>query len=134
MRPRFLHRTVSPASPCLRAAGAAAPPPAPGGPGRPGLLMSRILVVDDDAHVARTLVDLLGLHDYAAVPAGTGERALELLEDGRFDLVMLDLRLPGIDGGGTCARIRERFGASLPVLMLTALPDPAALRQAYEAG
>jgi signal transduction histidine kinase/DNA-binding response OmpR family regulator len=96
--------------------------------------MSRILVVDDDPAVARSLVDLLALHEHAAEWADTGERALELLEPGGFDLVMLDLRLPGIDGIETCARIRARFGASLPVLMLTGMPDPGSLRQAYEAG
>jgi signal transduction histidine kinase/DNA-binding response OmpR family regulator len=97
-------------------------------------LMSRILVVDDDPSVARSLVDLLALHDHAAEWADTGERALDLLDPGGFDLVMLDLRLPGIDGIETCARIRARFGASLPVLMLTGLPEPGSLRQAYEAG
>jgi signal transduction histidine kinase/DNA-binding response OmpR family regulator len=96
--------------------------------------MSRILVVDDDPAVARSLVDLLALHDHAAEWADTGERALDLLDPGGFDLVMLDLRLPGIDGIETCARIRARFGASLPVLMLTGLPEPGSLRQAYEAG
>ena len=96
--------------------------------------MSRILVVDDDAMVARTLVDLLALHDHAAVRADGGETALSLLAAEAFDLVILDLRMPGIDGIETCVRIRERFGASLPVLMLTGAPDPQALRQAYEAG
>lgn len=96
--------------------------------------MSRILVVDDDPAVARSLVDLLALHDHNAEWADTGERALELLDPGGFDLVMLDLRLPGIDGIETCVRIRARFGASLPVLMLTGLPEPGSLRQAYEAG
>lgn len=97
-------------------------------------MKARILVVDDDPAVARTLVDLLALHDHGAAKAETGEDALRMLGESEFDLVMLDLRLPGIDGVETCARIRERFGASLPVLMLTALPDPAALRQAYDAG
>src|SRR5262245_24944008 len=96
--------------------------------------MSRILVVDDDPIVARTLVDLLALHDHVATRASGGEDALVLLAEGDFDLVMLDLRMPGIDGIETCARIRERFGGSLPVLMLTGAPDSQSLRQAYEAG
>ena len=57
-----------------------------------------------------------------------------MLSESPFDLVMLDLRMPGIDGIETCTRIRARFGASLPVLMLTGAPDSAPLRQAYEAG
>jgi signal transduction histidine kinase/DNA-binding response OmpR family regulator len=57
-----------------------------------------------------------------------------MLAEESFDLVMLDLRMPVMDGIETCARIRERFGPSLPVLMLTGAPDSSSLRQAYEAG
>ena len=96
--------------------------------------MSRILVVDDDPHVARTLVDLLAHHGYAATRAESGEQGLEMLHEGGFDLVVLDVRLPGISGFETCARIREGHGASLPVIMLTALGDAASLREGYEAG
>src|SRR5437867_9910316 len=83
--------------------------------------MPRILVVDDDPHVARTLVDLLALHEYKAERAESGERALELLVREPFDLVLLDVRLPGMNGFATCLRIRERIGPSLPVIILTAL-------------
>jgi signal transduction histidine kinase/DNA-binding response OmpR family regulator len=96
--------------------------------------MSRILVVDDDPHVARTLVDLLAHHGYAATRAESGEQGLEMLHLGGFDLVVLDVRLPGISGFETCARIREGHGVSLPVIMLTALGDAASLREGYEAG
>jgi signal transduction histidine kinase/DNA-binding response OmpR family regulator len=96
--------------------------------------MSRILVVDDDPHVARTLVDLLALHGYQSTRAESGEQALEVLEREPFDLVILDVRLPGMSGFETCGRIREIHGASLPVIMLTALGDAGSLRSGYEAG
>jgi signal transduction histidine kinase/DNA-binding response OmpR family regulator len=96
--------------------------------------MPRILVVDDDPHVARTLVDLLGFHGHDASRAESGEQALEMLGEHSFDLVILDVRLPGISGFETCLRIRETRGPSLPVIMLTALGDLASLRQGYEAG
>jgi signal transduction histidine kinase/DNA-binding response OmpR family regulator len=96
--------------------------------------MPRILVVDDDPHVARTLVDLLALHEYRAERAESGEQALELLVREPFDLVLLDVRLPGMNGFATCLRIRERIGPSLPVIILTALGDPASLREGYDAG
>src|SRR5881409_1026125 len=83
--------------------------------------MPRILVVDDYPHVARTLVDLLALHEYKAERAESGEKALELLVREPFDLVLLDVRLPGMNGFATCLRIRERIGPSLPVIILTAL-------------
>lgn len=96
--------------------------------------MPRILVVDDDPHVARTLVDLLAFHGHEALRADSGEQALEMLAAESFDLVILDIRLPGINGFETCVRIREVVGRSLPVIMLTALGDLASLRQGYEAG
>lgn len=96
--------------------------------------MSVILVVDDDPHVARTLVDLLALHGYASTRAESGEQALEMLRQEAVDLVILDVRLPGISGFETCGRIREAHGASLPVIMLTALGDAASLRAGYDAG
>jgi len=91
--------------------------------------MPRILVVDDDPHVARTLVDLLGFHGHEAERAESGEQGLERLQQKAFDLVILDVRLPGMSGFETCARIRETIGPSLPVIMLTALGDIGSLRQ-----
>jgi signal transduction histidine kinase/DNA-binding response OmpR family regulator len=97
--------------------------------------MSRILVVDDEPCILKTLVDLLALHHFpAAVTAGSGEEALEVLAREPCDLVMLDVRLPGISGFETCARIRETYGPSLPIIMLTAFGDPAAVRQGHEVG
>jgi len=96
--------------------------------------MPRILVVDDDPHVARTLVDLLALHEYKAERAESGEKALELLLREPFDLILLDVRLPGMNGFETCSRIREKIGPSLPVIILTALGDPASVREGYDAG
>src|SRR6185295_2189943 len=96
--------------------------------------MPQILIVDDDPHVARALVDLLDLHGYTAVRAESGEQALDILSREPADLVLLDVRLPGIDGFETCARIRERHGPSLPVVMLTAFGDPAAVRRGFDAG
>jgi signal transduction histidine kinase/DNA-binding response OmpR family regulator len=96
--------------------------------------MPRILVVDDDPHVARTLVDLLGFHGHEAERAESGEQGLERLQQKVFDLVILDVRLPGMNGFETCARIRDTIGPSLPVIMLTALGDLGSLRQGYEAG
>jgi len=96
--------------------------------------MSRILVVDDEPLIAKTLVDLLARHRFPAVAAASGEEALDLLTREPIDLVMLDVRLPGISGFETCARIRERHGPSLPIIMMTAFGDPNAVRQGHEVG
>jgi signal transduction histidine kinase/DNA-binding response OmpR family regulator len=96
--------------------------------------LSQILVIEDDPNIARTLVDLLGHHGFEAGRSESGEAALERLALERFDLVLLDVRLPGMSGFETCVRIRERHGASLPVIMLTAFGDPGSVRRGYEAG
>ena len=96
--------------------------------------MPKLLLVDDDPHVSRTLLDILALHGYPAVRAESGEMALERLEREPFDLVILDVRMAGMNGFQTCMRIRERYGPSLPVLILTALGDTASLKEGYEAG
>jgi len=96
--------------------------------------MAQVLVIDDDPLVGKTLVDLLSLHGYAATRAESGERGVEELASGGFDLVLLDLRLPGMSGFETCSRIRELHGPHLPVIMMTAFGDPVAVRRGYEAG
>jgi signal transduction histidine kinase/DNA-binding response OmpR family regulator len=96
--------------------------------------MAQVLVVDDDPLIGKTLVDLLGLHGFPATRAESGERGIEELSTGGFDLVLLDLRLPGMSGFETCARIRELHGPHLPVIMMTAFGDPVAVRRGYEAG
>ncbi len=83
--------------------------------------MARVLVVDDDPDV-RTLVELkLRLEGLEVVSVASGEEALAMLSVESFDLVVLDLMMPGIDGIEVCRRIRERpETADLPVIMLTA--------------
>jgi len=96
--------------------------------------MPQLLLIDDDPLIGRTLVDLLGLHGYAATRAESAEGGLDLLASGGFDLVLLDVRLPGMTGFEACARIREVHGPHLPVIMMTAFGDPTAFRLGYEAG
>jgi signal transduction histidine kinase/DNA-binding response OmpR family regulator len=96
--------------------------------------MAQILVIEDDPHVGRALVDLLRHHGYQADRAESGEQGLERLGAEPFGLVLLDVRLPGLNGFDTCRRLRETHGPSLPVIMLTAFGDATALRQAHDAG
>ncbi len=83
--------------------------------------MARVLVVDDDPDV-RALVELkLRLEGLEVVSVASGEEALAMLSVESFDLVVLDLMMPGVDGIEVCRRIRERpETADLPVIMLTA--------------
>jgi signal transduction histidine kinase/DNA-binding response OmpR family regulator len=96
--------------------------------------MTQVLLIDDDPLIGKTLVDLLGLHGYTAARAESAERGLEMLAAGGFDLVLLDVRLPGMSGFEACTRVREAHGPYLPVIMMTAFGDPVAVRRGYEAG
>ena len=80
-----------------------------------------VLVVEDEQNI-RDLVCLhLGLESYECVPCADGETALRLTRTRRFDLVILDLMLPGLDGVTVCRAIRrESENPDVPVLMLTA--------------
>jgi DNA-binding response OmpR family regulator len=79
------------------------------------------LLVEDDARLAAMVAEYLGRHDLDVTVAPDGERGLAALRRGRFDVVLLDVMLPGVDGLEVCRRIRAApEWAALPVLMLTA--------------
>ena len=79
----------------------------------------RLLVVDDDPALARTLRRALGVEGYDVECAGDGAEALQRLSGARFDAVVLDVSMPRLDGLAVCRRMRERRDRT-PVLMLTA--------------
>ncbi len=79
----------------------------------------RLLLVEDEPSLLLTLSDRLVAEGYAVELRGDGESALELLRERPFDLLILDVMLPGIDGFEVCRELR-RAGLTLPVLMLTA--------------
>jgi DNA-binding response OmpR family regulator len=82
------------------------------------------LLVDDDARLGRLVTEYLGRNEIDVTVAPDGERGLAALRRGRFDVVLLDVMLPGMDGLEVCRRIRGTPGlAHLPVLMLTAKGD-----------
>jgi len=84
----------------------------------PSPLAARILLVEDDRKLARLLVDLLLAHGYLAVAVHDGHAGIERAREERWDLVMLDVMLPGLDGFALLRRLRQF--SRVPVLMLTA--------------
>ena len=82
----------------------------------------RALLVDDDRELARLLTEYLGPHGVELAHVDTGDLALSVIErEPPFDLVLLDVMLPGIDGFEVCRRIRSAH--DVPILMLTARGD-----------
>ena len=80
-----------------------------------------ILVVDDDREIRSLVAQFLKKHGYRVSDAPDGKSMMQQLESGRFDLVVLDLMLPGEDGLSLCRRVRSN--SSLPIIMLTAMGE-----------
>jgi two-component system KDP operon response regulator KdpE len=78
---------------------------------------ARILVVDDDPQIRRVMRVTLTGQGYEVDDARNGEAALEKLRDQRFDLVLLDMNMPGLGGVDTCRAIRS--GSEVAIIMLT---------------
>ncbi|MCG8456017.1 MAG: response regulator transcription factor, partial [Holophagales bacterium] len=96
-----------------------APSSHPGSAGRPTPDKLRVLVVEDEESIRAGLCDVLAFHGYAPAAVETGEEGLRRALDEDFDLVLLDVMLPGLSGLEVCRRLRgERPG--LQILMLTA--------------
>ena len=80
-----------------------------------------VLVVEDEQNIRELVCLHLGLEKYDCVPCADGEAALKRAREQRFDLVILDVMLPGLDGVTVCRAIRrESENPDVPVLMLTA--------------
>ncbi|KLU20591.1 transcriptional regulator [Caballeronia mineralivorans PML1(12)] len=79
----------------------------------------KLLLVEDNAELSRLVVNLLRDENFAVDCVPDGERANMVLTAQRYDAVLLDIRLPGMDGKEVLARLRRR-GDKVPVLMLTA--------------
>jgi len=82
----------------------------------------RILVIEDEIRLASTLQDLLELNGYLADVCYDGEQGLDNALSGIYDLVLLDVMLPKLDGFSVLRRLRQS-GSAVPVLMLTARSD-----------
>ena len=88
--------------------------------------MRRALVVEDDPDIVELLTHYLRADGFAVDAAADGRRALTLLRQGAYDLLLLDLQLPGLDGLAVCAEVRrDKQLRDLPVVMLTARGEEA---------
>ena len=92
-----------------------------------------ILVVDDDEMVRYVLTEKLCESGFAVTAAADGRSAVELFRDKAFDAVLLDLKMPGMDGIETLKELRER-DPDIPVIMITAFGDIATAVEAIKLG
>ena len=82
------------------------------------MLQTKILIVEDEDRMRRLLGDYLKREGYSILEAGDGKRALEIFEDEKIDLIILDIMLPKYDGWTVLREIRKT--SSIPVIVLTA--------------
>ena len=91
-----------------------------------------VLVVEDDPHMRSFIVQRLEADGHAVAGVGDGAHAIELAEAGDFDLVVLDVGLPGIDGFEVSQRIRDF--SEVPIIMLTGYAETTTKLRGFQAG
>lgn len=109
-----------------------APAQAPAPVSAPAPAPVTILLIEDDEVIRRSVTMALERYGYRVMSAGDGLTGLELFREGRHDLLLLDVMLPGLDGIGLCRRIRET--SMDPVLMMSARGDALEVVSGLEAG
>jgi DNA-binding response OmpR family regulator len=94
------------------------------------------MVVEDDVEMNQLQRELLAVHGLDAIPAYTGNEAVELYQHTHADAILLDVMLPEMDGFETCRRIRtsNHNPGRMPIVMVTALDSDDCRRRGYEAG
>ena len=94
----------------------------------------RVMVVDDTDHVRNMLVDMLELDGFDVVgQAASGEAAVDMVEDATPDVIVMDYKMPGMDGLSAARAIRDTR-ASQAIILYTAYLDPAIEAEAKDAG
>jgi urea transport system substrate-binding protein len=84
---------------------------------------ARILVVDDDPDMQDVMALALEAGDYRVDRASNGQEALERVEERMPDLILLDMRMPVMDGWAFSAELRRRYGHRVPLVVCTAAED-----------
>lgn len=98
-------------------------------------LSSHILIVDDISENIQVAMSILKEDNYEFSYAIDGESALRLVKDHQFDLILLDIMMPGIDGFDVCRRLKnDRNTAEIPVIFLTAKSDVDAIAEGFKVG
>ena len=98
-------------------------------------MTARVLIVDDLLPNVKLLEARLSAEYFEVVSADNGPEALEMCREGRCDIVLLDVMMPGMDGFEVCRRLKsDPVTMHLPVVMVTALDQPADRVRGLECG
>lgn len=97
--------------------------------------MGKILIVDDTPANLQLLTNLLKEQGYLAYPASDGELALEFVRSTSPDLILLDIKMPGMDGYEVCRRLKaDDQTRSIPIIFISVLEDERDKVKAFQAG
>jgi len=96
-------------------------------------LRSKVLIVEDDAGIRQSLFETLGALGFAIGEASNGEEAMTRLRMVDYEVVLLDINMPGMGGIETCRRISQNY-PRLPIIMLTVLDEEDDKVEALDAG
>lgn len=99
----------------------------------PSMIKGSILVVDDDENIGELFTPVISAGSYELATVTSGEHALALLAQKEFDLVFLDLVMPGMDGPDTLSLMRAS-SYDVPVVIITDYPEPNLLMKLLELG
>ena len=94
---------------------------------------ARLLIVDDDPGLLRLLSDTLGALGYHITQADSGAKALNILHEKTFDLMITDIKMPDIDGLQLFRKVRRQF-AQMPVLFITGIASQEVMESAEADG
>ncbi len=95
--------------------------------------MSRILVVDDEVWSCDAIKKFMEEKGYDAITSFSGEDALEKVKKEKPDIILLDIRMPGMDGMEVLRRVRE-FDKDVGIIMVTAVKDEEIGKEALKSG
>jgi CheY-like chemotaxis protein len=84
--------------------------------------MSTILVIDDEKGILQIIYQALTRFGHHVETAGDGQEGIEKFDDGHFDIVITDIRMPGVDGNGVVKHIRNSNRQSIPVIAISGTP------------
>ena len=84
--------------------------------------MKKILIIEDDPAISKGLVDALNAENYQTMDIDNGEKGYHLAKNEKYDLIVLDLKLPGKNGIDVCRDLRKD-GVNTPIIMLTVLKE-----------
>ncbi len=93
-----------------------------------------ILVVDDDEVIRLLLRQFLEGEGYKVEEAANGQEALHKLAAGFFDMIIMDIAMPGADGPAICQSITSSLAKAPPILMITALDNETFVDRSFQAG